>query len=320
MNPHGPATTHHRDGRLIVCRAGPDAVQTANRTIEQHCRVGQNVNRAATLPPRITEIVSVHDLDTRSLHLLLAHHLDYRLRQSTVGNVVLFSKPEHAPIRTKTTLRLATPAYYRAQEGRKPGIRDPHDGTLAKDATRWAREVVSPGMQHAEVSFASSREPWVRCAAHYQLSRELSRLREYFADRYGYTTATAIPDPNAFATWLGISFALTPKTTNVSLGALDEYCYAHSLYAANPLQGSGSIDTIVRVYYGPVRYEDSSGRIASQQDWLAQNDAPRAWFTKRMRFATESEYRFAVSTLGDPIKPEHYIAVSPELCKLTSAL
>ena len=46
----------------------------------------------------------------------------------------------------------------------------------------------------------------------------------------------------------------------------------------------------------------------------------RAWFTKKTCFASQCEYRFAVSTLGDPVKPKHYIDVSSELRELTTAL
>ena len=42
---------------------------------------------------------------------------------------------------------------------------------------------------------------------HCRDERELRRLREHFASEYGYTTATGIPHPDAFATWLGIDFA-----------------------------------------------------------------------------------------------------------------
>ena len=76
----------------------------------------------------------------------------------------------------------------------------------------------------------------------------------------------------------------------------------------------------MHVYHGPVHYEDSTGRIATQEAWFDPCAGPKAWFTKKMFFETQSEYRFAVSTLGDPVEPRHYIPVSPELRELTSAL
>ena len=128
-------------------------------------------------------------------------------------------------------------------------------------------------------------------------------------------------DRDGFATWLGADFALTlNKTTHVRLQALDKAGYAHSRYATNLWQGPAPIDTVVHVYHGPVHYEDNSGRVATQEDWPDPSAGPKAWFTKKSCFETQSEYRFAVATLGDPVEARHYIEVSSELRKLTSAL
>ena len=241
MDSHGPSASPHRDGRLVVCRLGSDAVQIANRTIEDVYRQVVTVHRAATPAPRITEMVSVQDWETKALHLLLVHRLDYRPQgASAVRDVVVFSEPTYAVFRTER-LRLATPAYYRGQQDLRPGIRDVHDGTLTKDSIRWANTVVQAGMvTSSRMLFVSSREPWVYCASHYQLDRELRRLKDHFAKKYGYTAATRIRDPNAFAMWLGVDFALNlNKTTDVRLGALDKINYALSSYSANLWPGSG---------------------------------------------------------------------------------
>ena len=324
MDSHAPSASTHRDDRLVVCCLGSDAVQAANRTSEDVFRQVVTTNREATPPPRITDMVSVHDREAKALHMLLVHRLDYRPQgASAVGDVVVFSEPAYAVFRTER-LQLATPAYYRGKEGLKPGIRDVRDGTLTKDSIRWANAVVPTGMVTASrVSFVSSREPWVYCASHYQLDRELSGLKGHFAERYGYTAAARIRDPNAFAMWLGIDFALNlNKTIDIRLGEHDENVYARSSYNTDLWPSSGQIDTVVRIYHGPVHYEDSSGCIATQEDWLDPLAGPRAWFTKprEMCFTSQCEYRFAVSTLGDPVKPIHYIAVSPELRELAFAL
>ena len=322
MDSHGPSASPHRDGRLVVCGLGTDAVQTANRTCEDFSRQVVTTNREATPPPRITDMVSVHDRETKAFHMLLVHSLDYRPQgASAIGDVVVFSKPIYAVSRAER-LQLATPAYYRGQERLRPGIRDVRDGTLTKDSIRWANTVVPTGVvTGSSVSFSSSREPWVYCASHYQLDRELRRLKDHFAEKYGYTAAARIRDPNAFAMWLGIDFALNlNKTTDVRLGEHDEIGYARSSYNTNLWPSSGQIDTVVHVYHGPVHYEDSSGCIATQEDWVDPFAGPRARFTKKMCFASQCEYRFAVSTLGDPVEPRHYIDVSPELRELTSAL
>ena len=270
----------------------------------------------------ITEVVFVHDQEARSLHQILIHYVDYHpQRSSAVGEVVAFSKSPYAAFRTKK-LQLATPAYYRDQDDLKPGIRDLHEGKLTKDATKWASTVLSAGVvTNAELTFVASSEPWIYCASHYNLNSDLRRLKDLFADEYGYTTATGISDPNSFATWLGIDFALTlDKATEVRLGPLDKIGYAQSRYETDLWQGSGPIDTIVRVYHGPVHYEDSSGRISTQEEWFDPAAGPKAWFTKKTPFKNQSEYRFAVSTLGDPVKTKHYITVSPELSEITFPL
>ena len=157
MDSHGPSASPNRDGRLALCRLGSDAVQTANRTIEEVSRQVVTVNRAATPAPRITEIVSVQDRETKAFHLLLVHRLDYRPQgASAIGDVVVFSEPTHAVFRTER-LQLATPAYYRGQKGLRPGIRDVRDGTLTKDSIQWANTVVLAGMvTNSRVSFVSS--------------------------------------------------------------------------------------------------------------------------------------------------------------------
>ncbi|WP_419949990.1 hypothetical protein [Candidatus Palauibacter sp.] len=280
-------------------------------------------NRAASPIPLFTDAASVQDREAKVLHLILVRRLDYRPQgASAVGNVAVFSEPAYAPFRTKR-LQLATPAYYREQNDLAPGIGDALDGTLTKDSIQWAKTVLPAGMvTNASISFAASREPWIYCASHYQLDREVRRLKDDFAGKYGYTAVTGILDPEAFAMWLGIDFSVNvDKATDVTLRKLDEFCYAHSRY--NPTLGPDSSDrfeAIVQICHGPVHYEDRSGHIATQEDWLDLHGGPRAWFTKRTCLASQREYRFAVSTLGDPVEPRHYIDVSPELRELTSAL
>lgn len=317
-----PASSHYREGSLVVIRQGRDSMRRINQEIEESSRLAKAENPSAITPPLVSGMFSVHDVESRSLHQVLVHRLDHRSpRASAVGKVVAFSEPSFAAYCTEK-LQLATPAHYRGQEDLKPGIRDPHDGTLTKDATRWANTMgTAAAVSQAELSFGSSREPWIYCAAHYRDQRELRRLRDHFATEYGYPTATGIADPDAFATWLGIDFALgLDKTGDVKLSALDEIGYARSRYDTSLWEGSNSIDTVVYVHHGPVRYEDRSGRVDTQEHWFDPDAGPRACFTKRTSFRAQSEYRFAVSTLGDPVEPKHYITVSPELRALVSAL
>ena len=306
----------HRDGKLIIYYHGSEKVRDTNRRISESFRRTQAGNRTATPSPPITEMISIQDRENESTYVLLVHRLDYRPRgASAVGEVVVFSEPRHAACQTKC-LQLATPAYYRENEELGEGIRDVHDGTLTKDSSRWAKTVISAGtVTSSRVSFRASSEPWIFCASHYRLNHELCQLRQLFAEKY--KAVTAIRDPNAFAVWLGIDFALNlNKATDVRLSAHDIVGYA----GPKLWLGYGSMDTLVHVYHGPVHYEDRSGEIAAQEDWLDPFASPRAWFTKKTRFKAQREYRFAVSTLGDPVEPKHYIAVSPELRELTSAI
>ena len=177
------------------------------------------------------------------------------------------------------------------------------------------------GTVSAHVSFTSSGEPWVYCASHYRSDSELRRLRREFDHEHSYSAATRILDPDTFAAWLGVAFALGfDKTADVSLHWYEEKAYADSSYTTNLWDGSRPIDTFVRVYYGPVNYEDVSGRLDKQEHWFDPNAGPLAWFTKKTSFANQREYRFAVATLGTPVCPRHYIAVSPELRALTCAM
>ena len=300
------SVSRHRDGRLVVTRyLDPDSI----------------AHLVAPPASRITEVIQVHDLQVSTRHLILVNRLDYRSRRVRgVGDVVVFSEPCYAAFRAEK-LQLATPAYYREQENLPGRIRDRHDGTLTKDATQWARTKAGPSAR-AELSFRSTPEPWVYCASHYHLNSELRDLKAEFA-KYGYTAVTAIPDPDAFARWLGIAFALTlDKRNGVRLGALDDQIAADAPAAGRFVFGifAALYPDIVLVHHGPVHYEDSSGRIATQEDFSDSNGGLKACFTKKTCFKFQSEYRFAVSTLGEPVKRKHWIRVSPELRELCREL
>ena len=322
MDPNSPSTSLHRDGRLVVSHDDPEAIRAINQQIATINAISRTSNSDALPAPEVTEMVSVHDIDTQSFHSILVHRLDYRPQPAaTVGNVVVFSEPSYA-IRRTEKLQLATPAYYRNQEDLKTGIRDRHDGTLTKDATRWASSAMGGPVSAAHVAFASSGEPWVYCASHYATDSELRQLRSDFrAAPYGYASATRIDDPEAFAVWLGVNFAMAlDKTADVTLDPDHESYYARSSYTTSLWDGSRPIDTFVYVYHGPVHYEDVSGRVDRQEDWFDPYAGPRAWFTKKTSFKDQNEYRFAVTTPGVPVRPKHYVAVSPELRELTFAL
>ena len=297
-----------------MSHADSEAIGVINEQIATNNADLRSSNSDALPAPDVTDIVDVQDMETQSFHKLHVHRLDYRPQPAAaVGNVVVFSEPAYAARRTDK-LQLATPAYYRNREALKPGIRDHHDGTLTKDATRWASSAMGGPVSAAHVAFASSGEPWVYCASHYGTDSELRQLRSDFrAEPYGYASATRIDDPEAFAVWLGVNFAMAlDKTADVSLDPNHESYYARNSYTTSL--------TFVCIYHGPVHYEDVSGRVDRQEDWLDPHAGPRAWFTKKTSFKDQNEYRFAVTTPGVPVRPKHYVAVSPELRELTFAL
>ena len=302
----------------MLSRGSTDEIHAVNRSIEKADSLARSRNPSSTPLPSVTDVVTVQDTELETVHAIFVHRVDYRQQQRLdCGNVVVFSEPRYAPFRT-VSLQLATPAYYRTQEVLKPGIRDRHDGTLTMDGTAWASKF---GAAHAQFTFASSVEPWVFCAAQYNHRHELQWLRRHFRDEYGYTTATVILDPEAFALWLGIDFAQTlNKEVDVSLSALDTITYALSRYHTSLWDGTGPIDTFTHVYHGPVQYEDRSGDIDAQEELFDPGGGPRAWFTKKTAFEIQNEYRFAVSTSGKPVQPTRRIIVSEELRATTAAL
>lgn len=261
MDCHSPTASRYRDGRLLVCHLGQDAIRTTNRAIDEASRLAKGRNPSAAAFSQVSGMVTVQDKETRSLHLIHLHNHDPRSpRAPAVGNVVKFSEPAYAAFCTET-LQLPTPAFYRDQEDLIPGIGDRNDGALTKDATNWADKVIAGGaVTQAELTFVSSHEPWILCAAHYRNDREFGRLSDHFASKYGYTAATGIADADAFATWLGIEFALSlDKTADVQLSGLDEMLYAATHYSTSVEEGSNTIETVVHVYHGPVHYRDLSG-------------------------------------------------------------
>ena len=197
MDSDSPTVSYHPNGRLVVSHGGTDDIRAINQHIESNTNLVKTENSSAISPPKVTDMVSVHDIETKSFYLLFMHRLEHRLRRArSDSKVVVFSEPAYAASCTEK-LQLATPAYYREKEELKPGIRDRHDGTLTKDGTGWSRRTISAAVAvtRAELSFVSSPEPWVYCAAHYRNDSDLRRLRRHFAKSYGYTVATEIPIP-----------------------------------------------------------------------------------------------------------------------------
>ena len=315
-----PVQAWHDCTRNIVVGRGADAIHAFNREIGAQDGLARGWNPDATPALKATEMIFLCDLNSRACHIILLYRLDFRpWRAATVGEVVVFSERRYAPDRTEK-LQLATPRYYRDRVDLQPGIHDPDDGTLTKDASPWI--VAFSGTKvEASLTFGSYDEPWVYCASHYGTNRELRRLKSEFDAKYGYSVATRIIDPNSFAAWLGVDFVLGfDKTKDVSLNPIEKIYFTLSHFAARFVEGYIPFGPVVHVYYGPVNYEDVSGRVDQQDQCFDPNAGPRACFTKKLSFADQNEYRFAVSTHGTPMSQTHHMAVSPNLHALTCAV
>ena len=156
---------------------------------------------------------------------------------------------------------------------------------------------------------------------HYRDERELRRLREHFASEYGYTTATGIPHPDAFATWLGIDFAPgLDKTADVKLNSFEEIAFARSSYETSLWRVHTRSTRSFTSITVPSATRTNPGASTRRSIGTIRIPDRGRGFTKRTSFRAQSEYRFAVSTLGDPVESKRYIAVSPELRAPVSAL
>ena len=91
-----------------MCRLGTEAVQDANRVIEDALSRAGTASSEASLAPGTTDVVGVEHMKAEALHLILVRRHDYRSpRALAIGSVVVFSEPTYAVFRTEQ-LQLAT--------------------------------------------------------------------------------------------------------------------------------------------------------------------------------------------------------------------
>ena len=309
--------------QLVICRHDASTVEQLNEVVREFDRL-PNTGSISLFPPKIEECVSVFDSEREELCLILIRRLDCRpILSPRVQAIVKFSKRCYAPFQSKK-IQLATPEYYRTDDGLDPGVGDPQDSVLEKDLTPWAINQVGGGGSSvkANASFSSSKEPYIYCTSiKPQSDREMKDMKNKVFGKYKYDATTEIQNPDAFAMQLGIDFALSvDKEKDVKLGGLEKLIYLKSSYTVSLWKGSRNIDKIVNVYHGPVHYEDQSGVVKTQKDFFDLHGAQRAWFTKRTKFSDQKEYRFAVSTLGTPANMIFRLAVSDEIRKLTAEI
>ncbi len=189
---------------------------------------------------------------------------------------------------------------------------------LAATLSRSGSHVAAADIR-ATATLASPDEPWIYCTSMQRDRRwDAGSAKDSFAASKGRdVVTTAIGDPGAFATRLGIEFALGIEVgTHVRDGYGLEQLDIELVRRALGLAAMPSAEAMVRVYHGPVHYEDRRLVIRRDGD-MAALDAVRAWFTKRTTFSAQREYRFAVRVAGAPLWRAVYLRASGELLGLT---
>lgn len=316
-----------RSGDWVFVRSGSLYVNWFNQQItkmnqEVAEELGIGANRTEQLP--ISEFIHVLNVPLKECYWVLLHRVNSDSIPVPQGHLLKLSERRFAPYRAPE-LRLATPAHYRKSEGLDTEIADPHDGLLTKDATPWMRQNLtfrergsSTHNLRSSFTFGSAPgEPWVYCTSMSPTnSREEMDLRTRFPK---YDELTVIEDPESFAMQLGIDFAISlDKSKHVELGPNGEATYERSSYTVRLWEGEHRVDKVIRVYHGPVVYEDQSGVLRSDDDFVDFSMVPKVWFTKKTRFSGEREYRFAVSTLGEPRMDTFKLEISDELRALAT--
>ena len=315
-----------RKGDWVFARLGAVEVDRLNQeVIKVHQEVSDRIGINRTEPSLISRQIMVFNVVLRECYQVFIHRVNCgSAAPPRVENLVKLSHWRFAAHRARE-LRLATPAYYRKGESPDSEPTDSHDGCLTKDATPWARQDLAlrtaGSFIHdlsASLTFSSSPdEPWVYCTSIAPANdADTERLRARFPR---YDAITSIRDPESFAMQLGIDFAISvDKSKHVELGPIDEWAYRQSRYTVGLWEGEHRVDKFIRVYHGPVVYEDQSGVVESMEDFADFSMVPRGWFTKKTRFSGEREYRFAVSTLGMPQTETFKLPISDELRMLTA--
>ena len=230
--------------------------------------------------------------------LVLVWHANLRAGLIPSPTLVKFSKSKHA-IAQAANLKLATASYYRNYEGTQSGIRDEMEARQVVDLVTVIGDSRSPFPSSSIMSpsgkatYATDRT-WLFCTAVKPAGdTDLERMRQ----QYSAESATVISDPSSFASDLGRVFAGNPPLTR--LGGRDELKLGY--YRRH------RIDNVVQVFHGPVLYTDDQELAFSQPSHLR---GIASCFFKGPAFEWQREYRFVVSTVGEPAEDQLYLPVS----------
>ena len=283
----------------------------------QRCTVRQGISvQHLGAPDPERKVLDVRDNVRRERIRVVIRRVNGSLLRGRVGRqVIRFSKREHSP-RMSDEIWVSTLAHYREGEGLEADQRDPMEGRVKLDAAPFVARrlseagfVASASSFSAKARYAVTRDPWVYCTAFYPGSeRDAYRLGKRISS--DNDTITNILDVNAFALELGVDFAI----------ALDESIHTKAVSGVSLIQkaslANSGFQKGVRVDHGPVAYEDISGTLDTGREPV--NLASRTGFIKPNSFSYQSEYRFALWTIGQPSAKTVRIPISDALRGCTS--
>ena len=283
----------------------------------QRCTMREGISvQEAGAPDPERKFFTVLDNERHKCLLVVIRQVnDSSLHGRAARQVVRFSKREHSPY-LSDEIRVSTLAHYREGEHLQGDQRDPMEGKVKLNVTPFfARRLSKDGFIDAvrtfsaEAKYAAATDPWVYCTAFCPGSeRDAYRLGCRIAS--DNDAITDILDVNAFALELGVDFAITLDTaihTKVDSGLTLIW---------RELAANSGFERIVCVEHGPVAYEDSSGTLNTGRELV--DLASRAGFIKPSSFSYQSEYRFALRTIGEPSIRTLRIPVSDALRECTS--
>lgn len=278
-------------------------------------REGISVQDIGTLDLR-GKLFDVLDSVRQERFLVVIRRVNSRLLpERAARQVVRFSRREHSP-RVSDQIRVSTLTRYREDENLKNNQRDSMEGRVRLDATPfYVRCLSERGVGDAaksltaQTEYVATPEPWVYCTAlcpgserdAYRLARRISS---------DYDTITDILDVNAFALELGVAFAVTLDSAVHTKAVSIPSRIWRACAAISPFR------EVVFVDHGPVVYEDNSGTLDTGRE--VDELASRAGFIKPASFSYQSEYRFALTTIGEPSIRTLPVPVSDELRECTS--
>ncbi len=251
--------------------------------------------------------------------------LDPTLAWETTSSVVKFSKRRHSPVRS-AALKLSTAEHYRTYEGGGAGIRDTDEGVYRKRIgfhEKWALEDSSLWCEvEGSVSMTYQTDNvWFYCTSLPPRSRceRIALEGEFEAD-----CVTALGEPAMVARELGSAFAHTSPGPKVSLD--DPF---HQLgHRILPEQSSLQVhsrqrqildvpfEQVIWVTHGPVVYTDNAESLIEAVP--PHRRAAAIPFVKSPDYAHQREYRFAVSTIGEPAQETVFAPNTPELRALAT--